>query len=255
MHLLLLDLDAMMNIIWRSGGYHRQDIVDYESYFKTVHQAVRKHIRRVSPTHQAVLIADPSDNYKRSLDQSYRSDRFVLPLSGMIKVRRLIRNIEKDGYKVIVCPRSEPYDVMAYMANKLGSECDMTFMSSDKRAWGLISDKHQVYWPYAKNPVLSRITPKILAETQNGLTTEQFREMLVLSEINGIGPKKATRILKEYGSLQGASENLAAIEGSVGQILRERLKSDGRRAYRHIYPYKLRSIGVSMSDMKAPSSL
>lgn len=252
MHLLLLDLDAMMNIIWRAGGFHRQDVVDYDAYFKSVHQAVKKHVRRVSPTHQGVLVADPSYNHKRSQDQNYRSDRFILPLSGMIKMRRLIKVIESDGCKVIVCSKSEPYDYMSYIAEKLGPEYKITFLSNDRRAWGLVSDTKEVYWPYSKDPMLSHVNQKTLEETQGGLTPGQYREMLVLSKIDGIGPKKASRILKEYGSLEEAARNLADIEGAVGKILRERLKTDGRRAYRHVYPYKVRSIGVSMSELKSP---
>lgn len=248
----MIDLDAVMNIIWRAGGYHLQETVDYEAYFKSLQQAVRKHVGRISPTHRAVLVSDPSGNHKRSVDQSYRMERFLLPMAGMIKLRSLLRSLDAEGFKVIVCPRSEPYDVMAYTKEKLGSDWEMTFLSNDKRAWGLVSENFQVYWPYSKNPAMTYITPKILSETQEGLNADQYREMLVLSEIEGIGIKKASKVLKTYGSLENTANNLVEIDGSVGRILREKLKSDGRRAYRHVFPHKIRSIGVSLSDLKSP---
>lgn len=254
MNIALLDLDSVMNIIWRAGGYHRQDVVDYPSYFKSVRQAVNKHVGRLSPTHQAVLLADPSENQKRSIDQDYRSTRFMLPMAGILKMRSLLRDIESDGFKVIVCPRSEPYDVMSYLAEKLGS-AEMTFVSSDKRVWSLVSENRSVYWPYAKNPALNHITPSILAETHNGLTPTQFREMMVLAELPGLGNKKASKIIKDYESLQSMSEQLADIDGAVGKIIRENLKTEGRRAYRAIFPSKITSIGIGLSELKLRPSI
>lgn len=253
MHLQLIDLDAIMNVIWHSGGYHLKDKIDYSAYFKSVYQAVKKNIARVSPTHLAVLIEDPSENVKRSRDQSYRSDRFILPLAGAIKVRRLISDLQKEKIKVIVCPKSEPYDVMAYLSGRLGAEHKITLTSSDRRIWGLVSENITVSWPYSRNPVLTMVTPKVLEETQHGLTPSQYREMLVLQGIHGIGVKKASKLIRDYGSLEEIGKHLPEIEGSLGEILRQNLKTEGVRAYRAVYPSKISQLGVKLSEIQMAS--
>lgn len=253
MHLQLIDLDAIMNVIWHSGGYHQKDSVDYAAYFKSVYQAVKKNVREVDPTHLVVFLEDPSENIKRSRDQSYRVDRFILPMAGSFQIRNLIIKLKEEGIRVVVCPKSEPYDAMSYLVGKLGADNKITLTSNDNRIWGLISDNVFVRWPYAKNPVLSMVTPKVLEETQFGLTPTQYREMLVLAGIPNIGKKKAARLLKEYGSLEGINEHLAEIEGKLGEILRQNLKVEGAKSYRKVFPVKISQLGLSMSDIKVAS--
>lgn len=249
----LIDLDAIMNVIWHSGGYHLKESVDYAAYFKSVYQAVKKNIRDVSPTHLMVLIEDPSENIKRSRDQSYRIDRFILPMAGAIQVRNLIAKLKNENIRVAVCPKSEPYDAMAYLVSKLEANHKIVLTSNDNRIWGLVSDNVVVRWPYAKNPVLTLVTPKVVEETQFGLTPKQYREMLVLAGIPSIGKKKAAKLLNEYGSLEGINENLADIDGKLGETLRQCLKTEGKRSYRTVYPVKIAQLGVSISDIKVAS--
>lgn len=250
MHLQLIDLDAIMNVIWHSGGYHLKDKVDYAAYFKSVYQAVKKNIREVSPTHLVVLLEDPSENIKRSRDQAYRMSRFILPMAGAIKVRGLLQDFRKEGIMDFVCPKSEPYDVMAYLVEKLGPDRKVTLTSNDNRIWGLVSDNVSVRWPYAKNPVLNMVTPKVLEETQFGLSPSQYREMLVLSGIDGIGKKKAANLINKYGSLEGVNEHLPEISGKLGETLRQNLKTEGVRSYRAVFPVKITQLGFRVSDIK-----
>ncbi len=179
-------------------------------------------IRREKPTHIAVVFdtAAPTERHETLLD--YKANREEMPddiRSNLVYIRRIIEAmnipiLESDGY--------EADDVIGTLAKKAEAEGYTTFMVTPDKDFGqLVTDKIIMYKPGRGGDPPEKLGPKEICARWGLQTTDQVKDILGLMGdavdnipgIPGIGEKTATKLVQQFGSLEGVIENADKLKG------------------------------------------
>ncbi len=199
--------------------------------------ALLKMVRKLQPTHLAVLFDGETKNPRGDLDEGYKANREDLsllpeeetPFSQLPDVYAALDYLGICHRETFAC---ETDDWMASYALGLGREYRMTLMSQDSDFFQLITDRVSVLRYRGDNSVVcdcAYIREKL------GIEPWQYADFKSLTgdasdNIRGadkVGPKTAAALMNQFGSLQNLLENAEdiakpSIRASI-QANRERL--------------------------------
>ncbi len=181
------------------------------------------------PTHLAVILDKGSTSFRNALYDQYKANR-PPPPEDLVPQFPLIR----DATRAFSLPCIEEDDLEAddliasYARAAVERGWHVTIVSSDKDLMQLIGKGHDD----ARIDMLDTMknqridVPEVIEKF--GVPPEQVGDVLALMGdsvdnipgVFGIGPKTASKLIQEHGSLEGA---LAAAEGMKASKLRERL--------------------------------
>lgn len=143
-------------------------------------------------------------------------------------------NLAEDACWAMGWPvyRSEGYeadDTLASLASRIEKQGDEAIIvTGDQDLWQCVTDKVSIWQP-GKGGIYLTVTPKTLPQFMGGLIASQVVDYKALSGdasdgypgCPGIGPKGATTLLKEYGTVDGVYMNLDEIKGATQKKLKE----------------------------------
>lgn len=190
--------------------------------------ALLKIIRRVQPSHVAVLFDGECENVRRELDEEYKANR---PDYSLLPEEDTPFSQLPDIYAALdhlgICHREttdcEVDDWMAGYALTYGGEWEMVIASQDSDFYQLITDQVHILRYRGENTVVC--DPGWLRE-KLGIAPEQYADFKAMTgdtadNIRGaekIGPKTAAGLLEQFGSLEGI---LAGAEAILRPSIRE----------------------------------
>lgn len=187
-------------------------------------------IRRISPTHIAVIFDGRHHNPRTDLDPEYKANRpdwsevpeEELPFSQLPDVYAALDYLGIAHAETTVC---ECDDVIAAYVKSYSDQCDTVIMSQDSDYFQLVCDSVRVLRYRGDNSVLCDTD---YVRSRYGVSPSQYADFKSLvgdSSDNvrgaqGVGPKTAAALLGEYGSLDGilaSAESIgrAAIRASI----------------------------------------
>lgn len=183
--------------------------------------ALLKIIRRVQPSHVAVLFDGECENARRELDRDYKANR---PDYSLLPEEDTPFSQLPDIYAALdwlgVCHREttecEVDDWMAGYALTYGGEWELVIASQDSDFYQLITDKVHILRYRGENTVVC--DPGWLRE-KLGIAPGQYADFKAMTgdtadNIRGadkIGPKTAAGLLEQFGSLEGILAGAEAI--------------------------------------------
>lgn len=175
--------------------------------------ALLKIIRRVRPTHVAVLFDGEHENERATLDETYKSNRIDYsqveeedsPFSQLPDVYAALDFLKIRHAETEEC---ETDDWMAGYALEYGGQTEVVIASFDSDFFQLLNDKISVLRYRGERTQVC--TPEFLREKW-GISPEQYADFKSLTgdpsdNIKGadkIGPKTAAELLQKFGSLEG----------------------------------------------------
>ena len=175
--------------------------------------ALLKIIRRVRPTHVAVLFDGEHENERVALDETYKSNRIDYsrveeedsPFSQLPDVYAALDFLKIRHAETEEC---ETDDWMAGYALEYGGQAEVVIASFDSDFFQLLNDKVSVLRYRGERTQVC--TPEFLREKW-GISPEQYADFKSLTgdpsdNIKGadkIGPKTAAELLQKFGSLEG----------------------------------------------------
>lgn len=184
--------------------------------------ALLKIIRRLAPTHVAVLFDGESENPRGQLDENYKANRE--DYSGLPEEEVPFSQLP-DIYAALdhlgICHREtedcETDDWMAAYALGLGKEYKMTIVSQDSDFFQLITENVTVLRYRGDNSVLC--DPSYIKE-KLGILPSQYPDFKSLTgdtadNIRGadkVGPKTAAALMQQLGTLEALLENPDAVK-------------------------------------------
>lgn len=183
--------------------------------------ALLKIIRRVQPSHVAVLFDGECENARRELNRDYKANR---PDYSLLPEEDTPFSQLPDIYAALdwlgVCYREttecEVDDWMAGYALTYGGEWELVIASQDSDFYQLITDKVHILRYRGENTVVC--DPGWLRE-KLGIAPGQYADFKAMTgdtadNIRGadkIGPKTAAGLLEQFGSLEGILAGAEAI--------------------------------------------
>ncbi|MFZ1528210.1 MAG: DNA polymerase I [Ferruginibacter sp.] len=186
-------------------------------------------INNQKPTHMAVCFDTAAATERHTDFADYKANRQETPEDIRESVPDIHKIIEGFSIPVIAIDGYEADDVigaLAKQAEKAGYEVYM--VTPDKDYGQLVSENIKIYKPGYQGGTFEILGPKEVCEKWDIENVNQVIDMLGLMGdavdnipgIKGVGEKTASKLLKEYGSLENILENADQIKGSIGEKIR-----------------------------------
>ncbi|NHB59558.1 DNA polymerase I [Acinetobacter sp. 194] len=190
--------------------------------------AIQKLMRRVQPTHMAVIFDTPEPTFRHVLSPIYKGDRPSMPEDLAEQIPYLHNLIRALGIPLHVLPGAEADDIIGTLAKRAEKEGHQVLISTgDKDMAQLVTDKVTLEDSFKDKPMdVNGVFEKF------GVWPNQIIDYLTLMGdasdgimgVPGVGAKTAAKLLTEYGSIGGILENVDKIKGKVGQSLKDNVE-------------------------------
>lgn len=187
--------------------------------------AIQKLMRRIQPTHMAVIFDTPEPTFRHKLSPIYKGDRPSMPEDLAEQIPYLHQLIRALGIPLHTLPGAEADDVIGTLAKRAEKAGYQVLISTgDKDMAQLVTDKVTLEDSFKDRPMnIDGVFEKF------GVWPHQIIDYLTLmgdasdgiKGVPGVGAKTAAKLLNEYDSLQGILANVDSIKGKVGQSLKD----------------------------------
>ena len=181
-------------------------------------------IRNEQPTHLAVIFDPPGGSFRTEVFEEYKANRDETPEDIKISVPLIHRVLEALNISMRVEAGFEADDLIGCLAKKAEVEgFDVYMMTPDKDFGQLVTDKVRMFRPgRGKNPA-EIWGPEEVCEKFGLQKTEQVIDYLGLMGdasdnipgVPGVGAKTASKLLTEYGSIEGLYQNTDKLKGKL----------------------------------------
>lgn len=208
--------------------------------------ALLKIIRKVLPTHTVVLFDSECENQRCELDPSYKANRpdYSEVADGdnpFSQLPDIYRALDCLGIRHTEITVGETDDVVASYALGREPDCEIIISSFDSDFFQLINDSVFVLRYHGDNTVIC--TPDYIRE-KFGIEPCKYADHKALvgdsaDNIRGadkIGPKTATQLIREFGSLE---EIITGAENIKKPSVRASIQKDADRLRRNLKLIKL----------------
>ncbi|MGL4943358.1 MAG: 5'-3' exonuclease, partial [Thermoguttaceae bacterium] len=158
-----------------------------------------------------------SPTFRHVSDSQYKANRAAMPDDLRPQLALVREVVDAFGVASLVAPGFEADDILATVAAETesrGGHCCL--VTSDKDARQLITEKTSLYMLRKQQPYTAA---ELLADW--GITPEQVVDFQAMCGdasdnvrgISGVGPKTATQLLQQFGSLNAIFENVDKLTG------------------------------------------
>ena len=187
-------------------------------------------LQKRTPSHIAVVFDTSAPTFRHEQYAEYKANRQETPEDiriGTPIVKDIVRGfnipvIEKDGY--------EADDVIGTIAKKAAREGFTVYMMTPDKDFGqLVEENILLYKPAYMGNAVDVLGVQEILDKWDISDVDQVRDMLGLQGdssdnipgIPGIGPKTASKLLKEFGTVEGIVENADKLKGKQRQNIEE----------------------------------
>jgi len=192
---------------------------------------ILKIIAELSPAHIAIAFDRPAPNFRKELFKDYQSKRPAMdsdlsPQFGIIQ--KLLEAAKIPVYSV---DGLEADDVIGTISEKAKQTGHLVYiLTGDRDMLQLVNDKTKVLAPFKGISEMTLYDESKVKE-KYGVLPSEFVELKALMGdssdnypgVLGIGPKTATLLIKEYGSIENIYKNIGKIK-AVNPKLAEKLE-------------------------------
>ncbi|MBS1752517.1 MAG: DNA polymerase I [Ferruginibacter sp.] len=183
-------------------------------------------IKNQNPTHMAVCFDTHAPTERHTDFADYKANRQETPEDILSAVPDIKKIIEALNIPVIAIDGYEADDVIGALAKQAESAGYEVYMVTPDKDYGqLVTEKIKIYKPPYQGAQFEILGPKEVCEKWDIENVNQVIDMLGLMGdavdnipgIKGVGEKTASKLLKEYGTLENILDNADKIKGKLGE--------------------------------------
>jgi len=187
--------------------------------------ALGKLIKKYDPTHMAVAFDTKAPTFRHKLSDLYKAHRPPMDDDLQVQIPYIHELIEKLGIALIKIDGFEADDIIGTLArNACMQGYPVVISTGDKDMAQLVND-----CVILEDSFKDKITDVAGVFDKFGVHNTQIADYLTLmgdssdgiAGIPKVGAKTASKLLGEYGNIEGILANLANIKGMVGQKIAE----------------------------------
>jgi DNA polymerase-1 len=172
---------------------------------------------KINPTHFIVITDAPGDTFRHEIFPDYKGTRKDKEEDFKVQLTDLYKMFTLMGIHVIECPGYEADDVIGSAVEAFKDKGEVLILSGDKDFIQLLTHPNVSLGWTDKEFIKSEGVPAKL-----GIQAEQMVDYLSLTGdssdnvpgVKGVGPKRASALLSQFGSLENIYTNLAAIKSN-----------------------------------------
>ncbi len=190
-------------------------------------------MKDLSPEYIAVVFDLPGKTFRHEKYHGYKANRKETPDELKSQIPKIKELIKLWGIKIIEIPGYEADDIIATLAKKGKNEgFEVIVVTPDKDMMQLVEENIKIL-----NPVNGEIFDREKVKEKYGIYPEQFVDYLAMVGdtvdniigVKGVGPKTASKLLNEFGSLEKILQNIDLLKPKLKEAFeeaRERLKEN-----------------------------
>ncbi len=169
------------------------------------------------PSHLAVAMDAPGRTFRDDLDPRYKAHRPAPPPDLHLQMRRCEQIVRAYGIPIFQGAGLEADDYIAALVKQGRAHgFKVVIASADKDLMQLVEEGVVFLWDAMRDKVYG---PQEVVDKW-GVSPDKMRDLLALvgdtsdnvPGVKGVGPKTATELLVQFGSLQGIYDNLDAVK-------------------------------------------
>ena len=197
--------------------------------------AVLEVLRNEAPTHLAVVIDPPGGTFRNEVFPEYKANRDETPEDIKRAVPWVARVLEAFDVPLLSLEGYEADDLIGCLAKQAAAEgFDVYMMTPDKDFGQLVTDKVRMFRPGRGGGPAEVWGPAEVCEKFGVDRPDQIIDLLGLMGdsvdnipgIPGVGPKTASKFIKQYGSLEGLIAHASDLKGKM----REKVEANVEQA-------------------------
>ena len=193
-------------------------------------------LKNEKPTHIAVVFDTPEPTFRHIEYTEYKANRDEQPEDITLSIPIIKDLLRAFEVSILEKPGFEADDVIGTIALEVGKDKDFEvfMMTPDKDYGQLVRDNVFLYKPNFMGKGVDVLGPEQICEKWGIDTVEQVIDMLGLQGdavdnipgVPGVGPKTASKMLKQYGSIETLLENTGDLKGKM----KEKVESNKEQA-------------------------
>ncbi len=187
--------------------------------------ALQKLMRRMQPTHMAVVFDTPEPTFRHQLSPEYKAHRPAMPSELSSQIPYLHAIIKGLGIPLLLLPGAEADDLIGTLACRAVREGHHVLISTGDKDMAQLVNDHIKLEDSFREQVLDH--DGVIAKF--GVRPDQIIDYLTLmgdasdgiAGVPGVGKVTAAKLLNQYQTIGGILENAHNIKGKVGESIRE----------------------------------
>lgn len=184
---------------------------------------LRKLIRDYNPEHMAVVFDAKGKTFRNDLYAEYKATRPPMPDDLREQIAPIHEIVKAMGLPLLCIDNVEADDVIGTLAKQATAAGIETVISTGDKDMAQLVSEHVTL----VNTMNNSKTDIAAVKEKFGLTPQQIVDYLALMGdkvdnipgVDSVGPKTATKLLQQYGSLQGVIEHADEVKGKLGEKL------------------------------------
>ena len=185
-------------------------------------------LRKEKPSHIAVVFDHKEGSFRKKLFPEYKANRKPTPEDIIKSVPYIKQIIEGFKIPIIEVPNYEADDSIGTLAKQAAKQGYKVFMMTPDKDFGqLVEENIIMYKPARKGKPVERMGVWEIRQKYGIDRPEQVIDILALwgdavdnvPGVPGIGEKKASKLVAEYGSVEEIYNNLDKITGKLKENL------------------------------------
>ena len=187
-------------------------------------------ITKEKPSHIGVAFDTHAPTFRHESFREYKATRQEQPEEIKVAIPYCLKIVEGFNIPILMKDGYEADDLIGTIAKKAGKEGFKVFMMTpDKDFAQLVDENISLYKPRRMGSGVDIMgIPEVLAKFDID-TVDQVRDVLGLKGdavdnipgVPGIGDKTASKLLKEYGSVQGIIDHVDELKGALQKRVQE----------------------------------
>ncbi|HIA03443.1 MAG TPA: hypothetical protein EYN66_16310 [Myxococcales bacterium] len=186
---------------------------------------LRKLVREEKCTHFACVFDHSDTTFRNERYDQYKANRKETPADLKLQFPYFRTIVKGLGLTTVEMPGFEADDVIATLAVRSTEKgWDTVIVSSDKDLYQLMNETVVVYDTmknaWIDNEAVDKkfgVVPHLVQEVQ-GFIGDPVDN---IPGVPGVGPKTASKLINQYGSLEGVYEHISEIKGKLRENLEE----------------------------------
>lgn len=187
-------------------------------------------IEKQKPTHIAVVYDTPKPTFRHEHYKEYKANRDETPEGIKVAFPFIKQLLEAFRIPLLGVDGFEADDVMCTLAQQAEKEgFEVFLMTPDKDFAQVITDNIKMYRPgRSGNPAEVWGIPEVQAKFGVERVEQVIDYLGMMGDavdnipgIPGVGPKTASKLIMQYGSMEAMYENADEIKGKLGEKIRD----------------------------------
>lgn len=187
-------------------------------------------LRKEKPSHIAVCFDPHGPTFRHEVYPEYKAKREAQPEDITLSVPIIKEIVEAYRIPVFEVPGYEADDVIGTLSRLASEQGYTTYMMTPDKDYGqLVSNKVLMYKPSMRGQDAELRGPGEICARYGIDNPVQVIDLLALEGdavdnipgCPGVGPKTASKLIKEYGSVENLLANAASVKGALGKKIQD----------------------------------